>query len=99
VLDRSTSAGSVPDCRDLDTTLALVPWTTKLNDGQVPSVCSSDPTGKHKLGFWKSEEFSKLALVALYALHSQVPKGAYESFCLLTRIRQLVFSKELRIDG
>ena len=56
--------GGVLDCRDLAKTLALVPWTTELNDGRVPSVCSSDPTGKHKLGFWKSEEFSKLALVA-----------------------------------
>lgn len=61
-------------------------------------MCSSDPTGKHKLDFWKSEEFSKLALVAHYALHSQVPKEAYES-CLLTHIHQLVFSKELHIDG
>ena len=73
--------------------------TTELKDGRVPSVCPSDPGGKHKLGFWKSEEFSKLSLVAPYILHSQIPKEPYECFCLLTRIHQLVFSKELRTDA
>ena len=62
-------------------------------------MCPPDPGGKHKLGFWKSEEFSKLSLVAPYILHSQIPKEPYECFCLLTRIHQPIFSKELRIDG
>jgi len=62
-------------------------------------LCPSDPSGKHKLRFWKSEEFSNLALVAPYVLHSNIPKKAYECFKLLTDIHSLVCSKQLRVDG
>ena len=59
----------------------------------------SEPNGPHKLGFWKSEEFSKFAIVASYVLRGRIPKSAYKCFTLLTKIHHLIFSKQLRING
>lgn len=57
VLDRDTKVGGVLDRNDLAKALSGVPWTTELKDGRVPTVCPSDPGGRNKLGFWKSEKF------------------------------------------
>ena len=49
--------GGVLDRRDLSQSLKQVNWTIELKDGRVPSICETAPSGKHKLGFWKAEEF------------------------------------------
>ena len=98
-LDRKTLEGGVLERQDLAAGLACVPWTCELKDGRVPHVTLSEPNGPHKLGFWKSEEFSKFAIVAPYVLHNRIPRDAYRCFVLLTKIHHLVFSKHLRING
>ena len=85
--------------QDLAAGLTCFPWTCELKDGRVPHVTLSEPNGPHKLGFWKSEEFSKFAIVASYVLRGRIPKSAYKCFTLLTKIHHLIFSKQLRING
>jgi hypothetical protein len=85
---------------DLAEALGYVQWTSELKDGRLPNVPQTyNRQSKHRLGHWKSEEFTKFATVAPYVLHSLIPKPAYECFLLLTRIHQLIFSKQLRIEG
>ena len=99
VLDRDTNLGGVLDRKDLSQSLKQVNWTTELRDGRVPTICETAPSGKHKLGFWKAEEFGKFITVAPYVLRNIIPKNAYNCFILLNRIYQLTFSHALRIDG
>ena len=98
-LDRKTLEGGVLERQDLAAGLVCVPWTCELKDGRVLHVTLSEPNHPHKLGFWKSEEFSKFAIVAPYVLHNRIPRAAYKCFVLLTKIHHLVFSKHLRMNG
>ena len=86
---------------DLAAALEKVPWYSELRDGRIPKVSSTvaDSSRIHKLGYWKAEEFGKFAVVAPYILREIVPEESYRCFCLLSQIYQLVFSKELRIQG
>lgn len=85
-----TKEGGILERQDLAASSACVPWTCELKDGRVPHVTLSEPNGPHKLGFWKSEEFSKFAIVSPYVLHSRIPKSAYKCFTLLTKIHLLI---------
>ena len=97
--DRDPRSGGLLSRADLAKTLTNVTWPAEYKDGRVPSICPSEPSGPHKLGFWKCEEFMKLAAVAPYVLHSIIPKRAYDCVVLLTRIHELIYSKRLRVDG
>ena len=98
-VDRDAEVGGLLSRGDLAQSLKVMDWPTEFKDGRVPAICPSEPSGPHKLGFWKSEEFSKLALVAPYVLHSIIPKKAYDCFVLLSDIHKLVSSRELRFGG
>ena len=85
------------DRTKLASALRYVPWTSELKDGRIPAITGgSDPT---HLGHWKTEEFVKFALVAPYVLHSITSRPHYECFHILHRICQMIFSKNLRING
>ncbi len=98
-VDRLPDVGGVLDRKDLDRNLRLVPWYMELRDGRAPQICSSDPTGKHKLGNWKAEEFSKFIVVAPYILREIIPEQSYRCFCLLTELYNLLYFMELRVQG
>ena len=85
--------------RELAEALGKVDWYMELRDGRVPRVCPTEPSGKHKLGHWKAEEFAKFAIVAPYVLRELIPVKAYQCFCILSTIYKLVYSMELRIQG
>lgn len=98
-VERDPSFGGLLSRNDLSQSLKKVAWPTEYKDGRVPTVCPSEPTGHHKLGFWKCEDFNKFAIVAPYVLHSIIPKPAYDCIILLSRIHGLIFSKRLRVTG
>jgi len=89
--ERLVSNGGLLDRNDLSEALSKVDWTAEMKNGRLPQVCPSQPNGKHKLGYWKSEEFSRFAEVAPVVLHSIVPKKAYDCFYLLHQIHKLIF--------
>ena len=91
--------GGLLDCNDLARALLKVDWTTEMKNGRLLQVCPSQPHGKHKLGYCKSEEFPRFAEVAPLVLHSIVPKKAYDCFHLLHQIHKLIFSTRLCIQG
>ena len=91
--------GGLLDRNDLARALSKVDWTTEMKNGRLPQVYPSQPHGKHKLGYWKWEEFSRFAEVAPVVLHSIVPKKAYDCFHLLHQIHKFIFSTRLRIQG
>ena len=97
--DTTSSPDGLLQRRDLAEALGKVNWYTELRDGRIPQVSSSAPSGKHKLGHWKAEEFTKFAIVAPYVLRHLISIEAYQCFCLLSAIYKLVYSKELRIQG
>lgn len=93
---RDPKIGGVLNKNSLSKALANINWTSELKDGRVPHIYES---ASSLLGFWKAEECSKFALVAPFVLHGLVPQDVYDCFCLLTEIRNLLFSLKLRING
>jgi hypothetical protein len=70
VLDRDTNIGGVLNRKDLSQSLKQVKWTTKLRDGRVPTIFETAPSGKHKLGFWKAEEYGLNRIYRLTFSHT-----------------------------
>ena len=89
--ERNPNLGGLLSRSDLSLSLQNVAWPTEYKDGRVPTICPSEPSGHHKLGFWKCEEFNKFAIVAPFVLHSIIPKPAYDCIVLLSRIHGLNF--------
>lgn len=61
--ERLVSNGELLDRNDLSEALSKVDWTAEMKNGHLPKVCPSQSNGKHKLGYWKSEEYSRLILL------------------------------------
>lgn len=93
--ERDSKNGGLLDRNDLARALGNLQWTTELKDGRIPIVYQDG----RKLGHWKAEEFEKFILVAPVVLCGLIPKKAYDCFCLLREIYNLVYSKRLRIMG
>ena len=93
---RDAKVGGVLKKNTLRTALKNVNWTCELKDGRIPFVYESS---KKALAYWKAEECIKFALVAPCVLRELVPKNVYDCFCLVSEIRNLVFSYDLRING
>ena len=96
VEDIDPKKGGVIKPQKIKDALMRIDWTRELKDGRVPHIYDNS---KSHLGFWKAEECNKFALVAPYVLRELVPHSVYDCFCLLTEIRNLVFSYDLRING
>ena len=99
ISERTPELGGLLSRSDLAKVLTKICWTTELRNGRIPSIPPTEPSGKHKLGNWKAEEFNKFIMIAPYVLHSIIPKPAYECFCTLTRIHQLVMSRPSVVEG
>ena len=97
--ERDPQAGGVLSRKSLADAIQRVHWTTELKDGRVPFITESPPTGHSNLGYWKAEEFNKFTLISPYVLRELVSREVYDCFSLLSEIRNLIFSYNLRING
>ena len=93
--ERDPANGGLIDRQSLARAIQKVEWTPELKDGRLPTFCKVGQT----LSYWKAEEFSKFILVAHVVLRKLIPRSAYECFCTLKDICDLVYSKRLRIQG
>ena len=72
-----------------ESVLEKVMWTPELKDRRVPAFSHDG----RKLNHWKAEEFSKFVIVAPIILCKLIPRNAYNCFCLLKDICDLVYSE------
>ena len=93
--ERDPSNGGLLDKQSLASAIQKVEWTPELKDGRIPTFCKDG----QKLSYWKAEEFSKFILVAPVVLRKLIPRKAYDCFCLLKDISDLVYSRRLQIQG
>ena len=93
--ERDPANGGLVNRQSLASAIQKVEWTPELKDGRVPTFCKDAQT----LSYWKAEEFSKFILVAHVVLRKLISRSAYECFCTLKDICDLVYSKRLRIQG
>lgn len=96
--DRVPALGGLLDRKMLADALQRMEWTTEMKDGCVPKL-NLQYHRKGKLGHWKSEEFAKFITIVPVILHGLIPKKAYNCFCLLSEMHQLVSSERMRIEG
>ncbi|KXJ05893.1 hypothetical protein AC249_AIPGENE27711 [Exaiptasia diaphana] len=93
--DNSEKDGGLLNRDEFGKSLNAVEWTTEDKAAGVARLKSLSD----KLGGWKSSEYKRFSGVAKEVLAEKIPSKAYDSYVILYDAVQMLYNKELQING